>query len=146
MNLRLRSALLFGLIVTLLLSTAFIFIYLQSENFRKDDFELRLEQRALTTYRLLLEEHAIDSSLLQVIDRNMPNKLYDEKIIILDNNKTTLYSSSGQREINVTDELLKNIFLTCPLLKIAKKQVLKFSNLSFFLLNLTALTRLNVTY
>ena len=80
MNLKIRSAFLFGLIVTVLLSIVFGVIYVENAWFRKDEFELRLEQRAEAIYKLLIDENHIDSALLQVIDRilliNYTTKVY----------------------------------------------------------------------
>ena len=118
MNLKLRSALLFGLIVMVLLSVAFGIIYVQSAWFREDDFQLRLRQKALTTYKLLVEQNQIDSTLLQVIDRTSINKLYDERVLIFDKNQQLIYSSPGEQKITFTPELLN---------KIKQKKYLEFS-------------------
>jgi signal transduction histidine kinase len=109
MNLKIRSALLFGLIVTVLLSIAFGFIYLQNSWFRKEEFELRLRQRAEVIYKLLVEDNQVDSALLQVIDKNTLNKLYNESVLIFNKENKLIYSSLGGTDITLSNALLERI-------------------------------------
>jgi signal transduction histidine kinase len=109
MNLKIRSAILFGLIVTVLLSIVFGIIYIENAWFRKDEFELRLEQRAEAMYKLLTDENQIDSALLQVIDQNTLNKLYDESVLIFNQDNRVIYSSTGERKITLPDAFLGKI-------------------------------------
>lgn len=87
----------------------FSFIYFQSAWFRKDDFNLRLRQKALTVYKLLVEENQIDSSLLRIIDSSSLDKLYEEKIMVFDRNDHRIYTSPGGRAVTITPELLHKI-------------------------------------
>ncbi len=95
MNLKLRSALLFATIVTILLLIVFSIIYIQNEWFRKVDFMLRLKQKAKTTYNLLVEVKEIDHALLRQIDKKSLQNLYDEKILLLNNKNEVIYTSSS---------------------------------------------------
>ena len=109
MNLKIRSALLFGLIVTVLLSIAFGFIYIQNSWFRKEEFELRLKQRAEAIYKLFVDENQLDSAMVQVIDRSTLNKLYDESVLIFNKENKIIYTSSDVQKISLSDEVLNEI-------------------------------------
>lgn len=109
MNLKIRSAILFGLIVTVLLSIVFGIIYIANAWFREEEFELRLEQRAEAMYKLLTDDNRIDSALLQVIDKNTLNKLYDENVIILNREDRIVYSSSEGQKLNISSALIDRI-------------------------------------
>ena len=109
MNLKIRSAILFGLIVTVLLSIVFGIIYLENAWFREEEFEIRLEQRAEAMYKLLTDDNRIDSALLQVIDKNTLNKLYDENVIILNQENKIVYSSSEGQKLNMSPALIDRI-------------------------------------
>lgn len=109
MNLKIRSAVLFGLIVTVLLSISFSIIYIENAWFRQEEFELRLEQRAEAMYKLLTEDNHIDSALLQVIDKNTLNKLYDENVMVLNQDNKVIYLSSEGQKLTITSELIERI-------------------------------------
>jgi len=70
-NIALAFSILFGLAAT--------FIYISFSNFRKEEFKDRLEEKALTTAKLLVEVKEIDKKLLKLIDHNTINKLYNEQ-------------------------------------------------------------------
>lgn len=105
MNLKLRSALLFATIVTILFLIVFSIIYIQNEWFRKEDFMLRLKQKAKTNYNLLVEVKEINLELLKQIDKYSLQNLYDEKILILDNKDEVIYSSAADK-LEYNDSLL----------------------------------------
>lgn len=100
-----RFALGFSVLFTVLLATALILIYISFANFRKDEFYNRLRDKALTTFRLLIDVEQIDQDLLQVIDRNTLNSLYDEKVLIYQDTKL-IYSSIDDTRISDVPELL----------------------------------------
>lgn len=108
MNLKMRSALQFGLIVMVLLSIAFGTIYIQSALFRKDEFEIRLRQRGETVYKLLINDKKIDTGLLKIIGPNTLNT-YNENILIFNQEDKLIYSSSNEKNITISESLLKKI-------------------------------------
>jgi signal transduction histidine kinase len=81
-SLRVRFAIGFSLLFTVFLAITLMIIYFSFADFRKDEFYRRLKDRALTTFKLLTEVEQVDKDLLQVIDRNTLNSLYNEKVII----------------------------------------------------------------
>jgi len=103
-SLRVRFALGFSLLVTVFLAVALVFIYYSLADFRKDEFYNRLRDRAMTTFKLLVEVERIDRDLLQLIDKNTLNSLYDEKVLIF-KDSTLIYSSIDDRKIENLPEL-----------------------------------------
>lgn len=73
-------------------------------NFRKEEFEERLNEKAVNTIKLLIEVKEFDSKLLKIIDRNSINQLYDEKTLIFDQDYKLIYSSLDDTKIKWTIE------------------------------------------
>jgi signal transduction histidine kinase len=93
MSIKKRLSLLISLLLTLLfVSGAFIVEFLYSE-FRKDEFKKRLEEKALTYVKLLIDVKEVDSNLLRIIDKNTVGKLYEEKVLIYDSGWKIIYQS-----------------------------------------------------
>jgi signal transduction histidine kinase len=62
-------------------------------HYRQEEFEIRLAEKAETTIKLLLEVNEIDQQLLKIIDHNTIHRLYNEKVMIFDENMNLVYSS-----------------------------------------------------
>lgn len=112
MSVKTKLIILIGALLTLLfISSAFIVEYLYSE-FRKDEFKKRLEEKALTYVKLLIEVKEVDSNLLKIIDKNSIAKLYDEKLVIFNTNWSKIYESPNSLDIKLNNfeisELKKN--------------------------------------
>lgn len=107
-SLRIRFAIGFSILFTLFLAIALLFVYISYANFRKDEFYDRLKDRALTTFRLLVEVEQIDHDLLQVIDKNTLNSLYNEKVLIFEDT-TLIYSSIDDKKIRYDNHLLQQV-------------------------------------
>jgi signal transduction histidine kinase len=97
-SLRIRFALGFGILFTFFMAAAFTIIYFSFDRFGKEDYNSRLKDRAVSTYRLFVEVDAIDSSLLNVIDRNTPSSIAPRQRVTLFNDTSVVYSNadSGQ--------------------------------------------------
>lgn len=109
MNFKIRSAVLFTALVGALLLTSYTAIYFLYAEFKEDEFYLRLEQKALTTYKLLIEVKEIDHDLLKLIDRNTINALYNEKVLIFNEKHELIYSSIDDQAVSYSAELLNEI-------------------------------------
>ena len=109
MNLKAKFAFWFAVFVAIILSVTFAVIYLQSADFRRDEFFGRLRQKALTTQRLLVEVQEIDSVLLRIIDRNTLTTLPEEQILIFDENNRLLYSNIDEDSILFDYALLAEV-------------------------------------
>lgn len=105
-SLRIRFALGFTLLFAIFLGTALTIIYFSYADFRKDEFYSRLKDRALTTFKFLVEVEQIDNELLKLIDKNTMNSLYDEKVLIF-KDKLPIYESLNKHVINISDSLFQ---------------------------------------
>lgn len=109
MNFKVRSAILFTALVAVILLMSYVVIYFSYKQFKEGEFFLRLEQKALTTYRFLTEVKEIDYDLLKVIDKNTINALYNEKVLIFDQSHKLIYSSIDDQAVSYSEELLHRI-------------------------------------
>ena len=83
MSIKRKLSLLISILLSLLfICGAFIVEFLYSE-FRKDEFKKRLEEKALTYVKLLIDVEEVDANLLRIIDKNTVGKLYEEKVLIM---------------------------------------------------------------
>lgn len=109
MSLKIKLALLLTTIVSVLLLASFISVYIFYSEFRQEEFYQRLRDKCLTTYKLLIEVEEMDHELLQVIDKNTIYALYDEKVLIFDDDNKIIYSSIDDKKITYSLALLKEI-------------------------------------
>jgi signal transduction histidine kinase len=84
-------------------------IYYSFASFRKEEFKDRLEEKALTTAKLLLEVKELDNQLLKLIDQNTINKLYNEKTLVFDDKLRLIYSSIDDASIRWDETDLKRL-------------------------------------
>ena len=111
MQIRTRLTLQFmstGVIIMVIASAA---IYYFSSGYRQEDFYERLQNKAVTTTKLLIEVEEVDISLLRRIERDNPMSLPKEKIIILNYHNEILYSSDEENVIRYDQDLLDRIRL-----------------------------------
>jgi signal transduction histidine kinase len=102
MSLKNKTALAISLLFSVIFASSATIIYILFEDFRKEEFENRLKEKALTSIKLLIEVEQVDRQLLKVIDQNSIHKLYDEKTLIFDANYNLIYSSLDDTKINWT--------------------------------------------
>ncbi|WP_264530237.1 sensor histidine kinase [Flavobacterium sp. N502540] len=107
MTLKNRISLLVSLLFTILFGLASTLIFVLYSNFRKEEFRDRLEIKALSNIKLLVNVKEVDDQLLKVIDQNSINRLYDEKTLVFDSNFKLIYSSIDDAKINWSIEDLK---------------------------------------
>lgn len=109
MNYKLRLTILFVGLFLLVLSSILSFIYWSYSDFRRDEFYERLRQKSYTTVKLLTIVKGIDNEVLKVIDRNTINEMYDEKVLIFNENDELIYSSIDDEPIPYSLRLLEEI-------------------------------------
>ncbi|WP_345146911.1 HAMP domain-containing sensor histidine kinase [Flavobacterium ginsengiterrae] len=107
MTLKNRISLLVSLLFTILFGLASTVIFVLYSNFRKEEFRERLEIKALSNIKLLVNVKEVDDQLLKMIDQNSINKLYDEKTLVFDSHFKLIYSSIDDAKINWSVEDLK---------------------------------------
>ena len=107
MTLKNRISLLVSLMFTILFGLASTVIFVLYSNFRKEEFRDRLEIKALSNIKLLVNVKEVDDQLLKMIDQNSINKLYDEKTLVFDSHFKLIYSSIDDAKINWSIDDLK---------------------------------------
>ena len=107
MTLKNRISLLVSLLFTILFGLASTLIFVLYSNFRKEEFRDRLQIKALSNIKLLVNVKEVDDKLLKMIDQNSINKLYDEKTLVFDSNYKLIYSSIDDAKINWSIDDLK---------------------------------------
>lgn len=107
-SLRIRFAIGFSVVFTIILLIALLIVYISYVDFRKEEFYNRLKDRALTIFKLLIEVEQIDHDLLQVIDKNTLNTLYDDKVLIFEGSRL-IYNSIGDKKIQIDSSLIKEV-------------------------------------
>ncbi|PWJ60583.1 signal transduction histidine kinase [Dyadobacter jejuensis] len=84
---------------SLLFGLGIVIVYFVSASYRQNEFENRLNEKALTTVNLLLTVKEIDQEVLRVIDKNSINSLYNEKTLIFNEQYELIYSSIDDASI-----------------------------------------------
>ena len=109
LNIRTRLSIQFTYLVTLILILFSFIIYYFSADYRESEFYSRLEKKALTTAKLLIEVKEVDYKLMKIIDRNSLNALYNERVMIFDAENNQIYNSLDNDSIQVSKSFLDKI-------------------------------------
>jgi signal transduction histidine kinase len=109
MNLKNKIAFNISILFTIIFGVSAAIIYFLFADFRKNEFESRLKEKAISSIKLLVEVEQVDRQLLKIIDQNSINKLYNEKTLIFDDNYQLIYSSLDDTKINWSVEDLKRL-------------------------------------
>lgn len=91
MKIRTRLALLFAFIAGCILLLFSLSVYYFSSQYREQGFYNRLRNKAITTAQLLIEVNEVDKQLLNIIEENTVNSLYNEKIVVYDHQDKVVF-------------------------------------------------------
>ncbi|MEZ4905912.1 MAG: HAMP domain-containing sensor histidine kinase [Spirosomataceae bacterium] len=111
MKIRYRIALQFTLILGIVLLVFSGVVYWKAENQRQQNFYDRLERRAFTTARLLVDVREFDANLLKLIDKNSSAKLTNESVFVFNYKNELIYSNVEQRPTYITPAFLDKVRL-----------------------------------
>ncbi len=111
MKIRQKLTLQFFLMAGIIMVLFSLTVYFSSARYRRDDFFQRLESRANSTARMLIEMEEIDAELLRKIEEDNPVSLPDEKIVILDNQNNIVYTTDNRNVLIYNEALLDKIRL-----------------------------------
>lgn len=109
LNIRTRLSFQFTYIVTLILILFSCIIYYFSADYREAEFYSRLEKKALTTAKLLIEVKEVDYNLMKIIDRNALNALHNERVMIYNDKDHQIYNSLDNDSIQISKAFLDKI-------------------------------------
>ncbi len=111
MKIRTRLALQFTFIVAFILFISALAIYFSSSTYRHQEFIYRLQDKAKTTARLLIDVQEVDQDLLRLIARNTVT-LPQERIWVFNYLNEELYDSKPEDiNLNISTDLLNTIRL-----------------------------------
>jgi two-component system, OmpR family, sensor histidine kinase ArlS len=108
-NFKFRLVLLFVLLYAVTLSITLSLVYIQFDEFRREEFFQRIQDKALLTARLLGDVQARDRDLLRILDENSIHQMFDEKILVFDEQNQLIYSSLDDEPILYSNHLLRQI-------------------------------------
>ncbi|WP_299247826.1 HAMP domain-containing protein, partial [uncultured Cytophaga sp.] len=99
MNLKNKISFIVSFLFTIIFAISATVIYILFADFRQEEFEIRLREKALSTIKLLVEIEEVDNQLLKIIDKNSIHKLYNEKVLIFNSDFNLIYSSLDDQKI-----------------------------------------------
>lgn len=97
MNLKVRLALLFSLLVFIILMALSISVYLLYVKFRKDEFFKRLTTEARQSEQIFFSAPQLNENVVHQLNKNAFHSLPEENIFIYDSAYHLLYSTPGSR-------------------------------------------------
>lgn len=100
MTIKSKISLFISIFFTLLFCIVSIFIVNSFSNFRKEEFETRLRERAMNMIKLLVEFDHIDKDIKSRIDKTKIHELYNEKSLVFDPDYNLIYSNIDDTQIN----------------------------------------------
>lgn len=109
MKIRNRIRLIFTVVFLVLLGITFLSVFIISSNYRKQEFYERMKEQSRLTLKLLIEVKGIDEDILQTIDKNTINNLYDEKIILFDSSGKNIYTSIDDTPIHYSEDIINQL-------------------------------------
>jgi len=109
LNIRSRLTIQFTYIVAFILVLFSFIIYYFSASYREAEFYSRLEKKALTTAKLLIEVKEVDYNLMKIIDKNALNALHNERVIIYNDKDHQIYNSLDYDSIQFSKAFLDKI-------------------------------------
>ena len=105
-SLKQRFTINFSILLSVILAVVLTTIYSIFSQYRRTEFKLRLEEKALSTAALLADLNVSKQDALEILDQNSVDKLYNNRILVFDNDLNLIYSSvSGATQIPSAGDL-----------------------------------------
>ena len=108
MQIRNRLTYQFVSIVATLFIVAILVVLILFAQFRERDFYERLENTAVSTAKIVLEEKNIDPALIKFVDKNFTSGIPHLKVVIFDNTDKEIFNTEEDK-IVIDEKILKNI-------------------------------------
>ena len=109
MSLKRKIALNLSIAFSVLFGIVMVVIYFLFNDFRKNEFKERFEQRLQFTSRFVAQSQNVEKDFPAFFNENEDNILLDEKIIIFNQNKQLIYSTDQNKIVNWDHQLLKEL-------------------------------------
>ncbi len=114
---------------SVLLGITFSVIYISVENFRKEDFFIRLRNSTLLRYNIVVEAEDLDADILKAIENNTRRIATDRQVLLFDNKGNLLYNNNNNKEIAYAAPILQRLISGAKELEITegKEQIIGLS-------------------
>jgi two-component system, OmpR family, sensor histidine kinase ArlS len=100
MSLKQQFAIYSSIIFSAILGIVLLSVWWLFNDFRKEEFKLRLEEKAFSTIELLVDVNVSERHVLDIIDKNTVDKLFNDKILVFNSDMRLIYSNIGGTTIN----------------------------------------------
>ena len=114
MNIKIKLAIKFALIVASILLMSSLVVYFSSAQYRSNEFNRRLKDKAISSAKLLVDVDEVDNTLLRIINQNT-TALPEEKVIIYNYLNEEIYNSKDEAGDSIPVTLLNQIRLETEL-------------------------------
>ncbi len=108
MKIRNKLILIYLAITTILLAIFCVVIYIQSKDYRREEFKDRLRKEALSTANIYFNKKGISPEVLKLLDRNDFTALTNEEVVIFNNKNQVIYES-GEDGFKIEKKILEYI-------------------------------------
>jgi signal transduction histidine kinase len=109
MSIRQKILIAFSLVTITLIGAAFLFIFTLFSEYREEEFQQRQKERITGTLRVLSEVKKLDEKIVKSLNRLTINDLYNEKLLIFDQNKQIIYTSIDDTPIPFSADILNKL-------------------------------------
>ncbi len=109
MGIKKKILIYFSLTTISLTGIALLFIYTLFAQYREEEFQQRQKEKIKSTLYFLTEIKKTNHNLIEAIDRLTINDLYNEKLLIFNQNKKLIYSSIDDTPIRYSKEIIENL-------------------------------------
>lgn len=109
MGIRKKILFYFSLTSISLTGIALFFIYTLFAQYREEEFQQRQKEKIKSTLFFLSEIKRTDNELTEAIDRLTINDLYNEKLLIFNDQKKLIYSSIDNTPIHYSSSILEKL-------------------------------------
>ncbi|HUH75271.1 MAG TPA: HAMP domain-containing sensor histidine kinase [Chitinophagales bacterium] len=109
MKIRNKILIYFSSTIIVLLALTFSSIYIFYLSNREEEFQQRQKQKISNTLYFLYEIKKTDNELIEAIDQLTINDLFDEKLLLFNENKELIYSSIDDTPVVISKDMLSEL-------------------------------------
>jgi len=106
MKIRNKILFYFSLIIPAITAIAFLVIYILSSENREESFQMRQKEKIATTLEFLSDIRESDADIIETLDQITINELYNEKLLLFNENKELIYSNIVDIPVPVSKDIL----------------------------------------
>lgn len=106
MKIRNKILFYFSLIIPAITAIAFLVIYILSSENREESFQMRQKEKIATTLEFLSDIRESDADIIETLDQITINELYNEKLLLFNENKELIYSNIVDIPVPVSKNIL----------------------------------------